>query len=115
MDTIILDKEQIKKRIDLRAEDDLSSGRIGGAAILVKQGGETLYNGFFGTNGRGGEVNSKTIFRLASMTKPITAVAILKQLERALLSLDDTIDKFIPEYADMDIGELDENKNVVVV
>lgn len=115
MDMIILDKEQIKKRIDLRAEDDLSSGRIGGAAILVKQNGETVYKGFFGTDGRVGEIDGKTVFRLASMTKPITAVAILKQLERGLLSLDDPIDKFIPEYADMDIGALDENKSVVVV
>ena len=112
---IILDKEQIKNRIDSRVSLDLSCGKIGGAAIIVKQDRETVYNGFFGTDGKGGEINGKTVFRLASMTKPITAVAILKQIDRGLVSLDDPIDKFIPEYAVMDIGVLDENKNVVVV
>ena len=112
---IILDKKQIKNRIDSRVASDLSCGKIGGAAILVKQDGKTVYNGFFGTDGKGGEISGKTIFRLASMTKPITATAILRQIEKGLVSLDDPIDRFIPEYADMDIGMLDENKNIVVV
>ena len=38
------------------------------------------------------------------MTKPITGVAIMKQVERGLVSLDDPLDKFIPEYAEMEIG-----------
>ena len=40
------------------------------------------------------------------MTKPITAVAVVKQIERGLVSLDDTLDKYIPEYAEMEIARV---------
>ena len=111
----ILNKSQVKEKIENRVNSDVAAGRIGGAAVLIKQNGEVVYNGFFGNDGRGREINDKTLFRLASMTKPITAVAILKQVERGLVSLDDPLDKFIPEYAEMEIGALDENKNIVTV
>lgn len=111
----ILNKSQIKEKIDQRVNSDLTDGRIGGAAVLIKQNGEVVYNSFFGSDGRGREINDKTLFRLASMTKPITAIAILKQIERGLVSLDDPLDKFIPEYAEMEIGALDDDKNIVTV
>ena len=111
----ILNKSQIKEKIENRVSADITDGRVGGAAVLIKQNGEVVYNGFFGNDGRGREINDKTLFRLASMTKPITAVAILKQIERGLVSLDDPLDKFIPEYAEMEIGTLDDNKNIVTV
>lgn len=112
---LILDPVNIKKKIDARVSADVACGKVGGAAVLVKQCGNTIYSGFFGEDGNGREINEKTVFRLASMTKPITAVAILKQIERGLISLDDTIDRFIPEYSDMDIGAFGADKSVVVV
>lgn len=112
---ITINKDELKNRIDTRITADVSCGRVGGAAVLVKQNGKAIYNSFFGSDGKGGEINDKTLFRLASMTKPITAVAILKQIERGLVSIDDPLDKFIPKYADMYIGTLDEGGRVVVV
>lgn len=112
---IILEKNKIKNQIEKRISDDVACGKVGGAAALVKQSGETVYKGFFGTDGRERKITEKTLFRLASMTKPITAVATLIQVERGLVSIDDPLEKFIPEYADMDIGTLDENKNIVII
>ena len=43
-------------------------------------------------------MQSDTIFRIASMTKPITTVAVMKLFEEGLLSLDDPISKYIPEF-----------------
>ena len=45
--------------------------------------------------------NRDTIFRIYSMTKPITIVAIFILIERQLLSVDDTLDKFLPEFKEM--------------
>ncbi len=110
-----LDRQNVSTRIKERIIADIASGRVGGAAVLVKQNGEVIYNDFFGSDGREREINEKTLFRLASMTKPITAIAILKQIERGLVSLDDPLEKFIPEYSEMEIGALDENKNVKII
>ena len=112
---ILLDKTQIRNNITKTCSADLSAGQVGGAAVLVKQNGKTLYREFFGSAGEEREINEKTLFRLASMTKPITAIAILKEIEKGKLSLDSTIDKFIPEYAEMDIGDLDENGEIIIV
>lgn len=44
-----------------------------------------------------------TLFRIASMTKPITSVAALMLLEEGVLKLDDAITKWLPEFADMQV------------
>jgi CubicO group peptidase (beta-lactamase class C family) len=38
-----------------------------------------------------------TVYRLASVSKPITAVAVMQLIERARLSLDDTVGKWLPD------------------
>ena len=99
-----LDKNKVRENIEKRVSDDILSGRVGGAAMLVKQGGEVVYKGFFGSADGVRPLSENTVFRLASMTKPITGVAIMRQIEKGLMSLDDTLDRFIPEYAEMDIA-----------
>lgn len=111
---IKLDKNRVKDNIEKRILADVESGRVGGASVIVKQKGEVIYENCFGLAGEGRELTSDTVFRLASMTKPITCAAILKLIDRGLLSLDDNLDKFIPEYAEMNIGGLDENKSIVI-
>lgn len=44
-------------------------------------------------------VDKDTIFRIYSMTKPITALAILILVDRGLLSLHDSVSKYIPSFA----------------
>lgn len=112
---IYLNKDKIKNQIEKRIIEDVACGKIGGAAVLVKQNGKALYKNFFGSAGEGREINEKTLFRLASMTKPITAVAVLKEISKGKLSLDSTVDEFLPEYSEMEIGDLDENREIVVV
>lgn len=107
---IILDKNRVKENIEKRLQDDISSGRVGGASLLVKQGGEVVYRNQFGRSDESTPLSPNAVFRLASMTKPITAVAIMKQVERGLVSLDDAIEKFIPGYGEMDIAVMGEDK-----
>lgn len=112
---ISLDINKIQNNISQTCSADLLAGHIGGAAVLIKQNGKTIYKDFFGSAGEGREINEKTLFRLASMTKPITAVAVLKEIGKGKLSLDSTVDEFIPEYVEMTVGDLDENGEVIVV
>ena len=44
-----------------------------------------------------------TLFRIASMTKPITSVAALMLMEEGKLRLDDPITKWVPEFKDMQV------------
>src|ERR1700744_6264245 len=44
-----------------------------------------------------------TLFRIASMTKPVTSVAALMLMEQGMLRLDDPITKWAPEFADMKV------------
>ncbi len=109
-----LDSKLLKKNIENTINSDIDNGRVGGAAVKVMQNGETLYRANFGYSDCDSKtpIAPNTIFRLASMTKPITAVAVLIQVSRGLVDLFDPVDRFLPEYAELDIGMLDENKQI---
>lgn len=110
-----LDEQKIKNKIECRIKEDITSGRVGGASVIVKQEGRVVYQNCFGQADNGMPLTESAIFRLASLTKPITAAAILKQVDRGIISIDDPLEKFIPEFADMEIGTLDENGEVVII
>lgn len=105
-----LNKSELKSRIEEVARYDLDNQKVFGSAYCVMQDGETVYKGCFGTTtpDGGDPVTDRTLFRLASMTKPITAVAVLILVERGLLSLSDAVADFFPEFANLPIIELTE-------
>jgi CubicO group peptidase (beta-lactamase class C family) len=73
---------------------------IPGLAWLVERHGET-HVGVAGADGPGGTpVAADTIFRISSVTKPITGVAALILVEECRLRLDDPVDDLLPELAD---------------
>jgi CubicO group peptidase (beta-lactamase class C family) len=80
-------------------------GKIPGALIVVHRRGETVH---FSTQGmadveRRVPVREDTIYRIYSMTKPITSVAFMQLLERGLVALDDPVHKHIPEWKDLGV------------
>ena len=109
-----LNAEILKERIEKSARENISSGRVSGLSALVYQDGKVLYRNCFGVMkvGESEPVKEDTIYRIMSMTKPITAVAILILIERGLLSLDTPIEKYIPEFAEQYIGKLDESGEI---
>src|SRR4029453_11059313 len=82
------------------------SGKIPGAILLIQQHGKPVYFENFGVR----DVATKqpmtpdTIFRLYSMSKPITSVAIMMLVEDGKLKLDDPVAKYIPAFADLKVG-----------
>ena len=109
-----LNAEVLKAKLEKSAKENISSGRVSGLSSLVYQDGKVLYRGCFGVMrvGEAEPVKEDTVYRIMSMTKPITAVAVLILVERGLLSLDTPIEKYIPEFARQYIGELDEDGKI---
>lgn len=78
--------------VENRIKADLASDHITGAAVHISQWGKTLYENCFGN------VTDNSLFRLASMTKPVTAVAVLLLADRKLLRLSDPVIKHLPGF-----------------
>ena len=115
----MLNSEKLEKNIDLRMAGDQESGKVGGSGIAVMQNGKEIYKKYFGKFSYSGEscseVGDTTLFRLASMTKPVTAAAVLIQAERGRLFLDRPISDWLPEFKDMDIGAFDGERHIIRV
>ena len=90
----VLNKEKLTHTIEATLRDDMESCKVGAAALVVRQRGEIVYQGFFGEN-----VTEKTLFRLASMTKPITAVAIMRLVDQGLVKVEAPIETYLPGFA----------------
>jgi len=80
----------------------VDDGRLPGTNVLVSRGGKVVYHDVYGYRDieRSLPVESDTIYRFYSMTKPVTSVALMQLYERGLLQLKDPISKWIPAFAD---------------
>ena len=109
-----LNQEKLHALIDARVQADIDSGKVGGAALCVLQDGKVLLNKTYGyQNATTKEpLRKDAMYRLASMTKPITAVAALIAQDMGLLSIDDPLCKYIPAYEHMQIGHLENGQPV---
>jgi CubicO group peptidase (beta-lactamase class C family) len=86
--------------------DEIATGKIPGAVILIQQHGRPVYFKSFGMR----DVESKllmtpdSIFRLYSMSKAITSVAAMMLVDDGRLALADPLSKYIPAFADVKVG-----------
>ena len=89
-------------RLDQHFAHFVDEGRLPGYLVAVARGGRVAHLTTQGHRDRaaGLPVEPDTIWRVYSMTKPVTAVAILLLREEGLLSLDDPVDRFLPEFAE---------------
>ena len=87
----------------------LEPGKIAGAQVAVVRDGVLGYFESFGERDRERSVpvDEGTIWRLYSMTKPITGVAMMTLYEQGHFQLDDPIHRWIPEWRDMTVEEDD--------
>ncbi len=109
-----LNQEKLHALVDARVNADIESGKVGGATLCVVQDGKVLLRKAYGYANASTKEPLKidAMFRLASMTKPITAVAALIACEQGLLSIDDPLGKYIPAYEHMQIGHMENGKPV---
>ena len=81
----------------------VAAGELAGAATLVWQNGKVIQQAAVGWRDieAGLPMERDSIFRIASLTKPITSVAALMLLEEGRFALDDPIARWAPEFAQM--------------
>ncbi len=104
-------------RLNARAAETLATAHANGFGLCVMQGGKVIYKQYHGVadHKTGRPADDTTVYRLASMSKPITAVATLIQVGRGLIDLDEPVEKLLPAFSEFDVGELDADGNIVLV
>src|SRR6266581_2638787 len=94
------------ERVGDYVRNEIATGKIPGAVILVQQHGHPVYFESFGARDVASQLpmTADSIFRLYSMSKPVTSVAAMMLVEDGNLRLDDPVAKYIPDFADVKVG-----------
>jgi len=81
----------------------VSRDRVVGASVLLARDGRTLARHDVGVADRDArqDADSNTIYHWGSITKTLTAVAVMQLRDRGLLSLDDPVTRYVPELRDV--------------
>jgi CubicO group peptidase (beta-lactamase class C family) len=78
----------------------VAPGKLPCAAILVGYEDEIVHSAALGSQRIGGpDLKTDALFRIASMTKPLTSIAFMMLFEQGLVALDDPVDLVLPEWA----------------
>ncbi|USG62548.1 beta-lactamase family protein [Sneathiella marina] len=107
--------------MDINLQEDVDNGTISGATVAVMRHGKLVYQKAFGTRGRGaapGPLKTDDIFRIYSMSKPITTVGIMMLMEQGRIQLTDPVSKFLPAFAEtkvMELGDLYAPDNPITI
>src|SRR3954462_11565890 len=80
--------------------------KIAGAVAAVSHRGKTVYLESFGVQdlATGAPMPGRTLFRIYSMTKPVTAAAVMMLLEEGKFTLADPVAKYLPEFGDVRVA-----------
>lgn len=74
----------------------LDSGKLPFASVLIGRGDEIAWRWNSG-------VEDNAIFRIASMTKPVTSIAFMQLVEQGMVALSEPVAKYIPEFANLGV------------
>lgn len=94
-----LDPDRLQEAFSL-LERWTEDGTLPGAAALIARGGQIAGEAYLGLTAESGEeaVSDDTIWSLASITKPVTATAVMLLVERGLFALDEPLADLLPEF-----------------
>ena len=87
------------------AKHYIEPGKIAGCQVAVTRHGHLAYHASLGMRDleRGLPMADDTIFRIYSMTKPITSVALMQLYERGMFQLNDPVHRVIPQWRDHEV------------
>ncbi len=93
-------------RIDAYLKNEIAGNKIPGAMMIVQRNGKTAYAASLGVRDPATKapMSEDTIFRIYSMSKPITTVAAMMLVEEGRLQLEDPVAKYIPAFANVKVG-----------
>jgi len=102
-----LDERQLERITEHLLHRYIDAGRIAGCQVAVVRHGQLGYFRCLGFRDldRSRPVEEDTIWRIYSMTKPITGVALMSLYERGMFQLNDPVTRFIPEWRDLKVRQ----------
>jgi len=104
-DTGLTFNQQRLARMDDVAKSFVDGKMLPGMSYLISKGGTEIRYGNYGARDMASNspIKRDTIFRIYSMTKPITGIAMMMLYEEGRFLLDDPVEKYIPEFKDMPV------------
>ncbi len=93
------------KRLDAGMKGLVDDGKLAGVVTMLVRHGKTVHVGVHGKKDirAAGPMTRDTIFRIYSMTKPVTGVAMMMLYEEGKWRLDDPVSRFIPEFGKLTV------------
>ena len=97
--------------LDEKLSAAVTRGDVPGLVVVAATRDRILYQGVFGKAevGRERSMTADALFRIASMTKPVTSVAAMQLWEQGRFALDDPAEKYLPELANLMVFESFDN------
>ena len=102
--------------IDAYLESAVASGRVPKAVAIVANREGVIFEGAYGKQNFGDDIDASmgSLFNLASMTKPVTSVAVMMLAEEGAFELDDPVEVYLPQWADRQVvASIDEAAGTV--
>lgn len=98
-----LDKDLLAARMAGFMEREIAAGSLTGGVLLVEKAGQTALHAAYGHSDAAGARPAQTgdLFRIASMTKPLVSVAVMRFVEEGRISLEAPIGTYLPELAEL--------------
>ncbi len=95
----------------------VQNGDIAGGSILVRKGGEIVLEDYIGFSDieRAVPLKEDSVFRLASMTKPVVAAGIMLLAEEGKIRITDPVSGYLPAFETMRVSRKDENGEITTV
>lgn len=100
-----MDPDRLTGLLDFLDRKYIATGRLPHFQVMVSRHEQPL---LFASRGRAREsgqpLGPDALFRIASMTKPVTSVAFMMLVEAGLVALDDPVERVIPEFSSLTVG-----------
>lgn len=92
-----MNQEKLRK-MDVLLETEMKEERIKGASLLIEHKGKQVFRNVYGND------REDTIYKVFSMTKPITTTAAMLLYERGEIDLYDSVEKYLPGFRNMKVS-----------
>ena len=92
-----------------RMQEEVDGGRLPGVVLLIARGGRLVLHEALGLQNpqAGTPMACDAMFRIYSMTKPLTSLAVLQLAERGQLLLSDPVSKYLPAFAQVQVAHFE--------
>ena len=102
--TLGFDDERLARIAPFLAKTYIDSGRLPNAQLVIARDGQPVHYTKLGSMGDDKrELRDDALFRIASMTKPVTSIAFMQLVEKCEVALEDPVARIFPEFADLKV------------